>query len=141
MYEIFTKQESGVGEWVVERAGGFWFPGRATTVGLKLRGQLIAGILYEDFNGANISMHVAAEPKAHWLTRSFLYAAFSYPFLQLSCKRVTAIVAESNLDCRRLLLHLGYTVECRFKDAHPDGDLLAFVMFKEDCKWLRFKTF
>ncbi len=136
MYEVFTQQEAGVGEWVVQRAGGFWFPGRAATLGLKLRGQLIAGILYEDYNGANISMHVAAEPKAHWMTRKFMYAIFAYPFLQLGCNRVTAVVAESNTVCCRTLLHVGYKVEAVLKDAHPDGNLLMFVMFKADCRWL-----
>lgn len=135
-YELTVDQTSGVGAWVCAKAGGTWISGRGSSLGLLLHGRLVAGILYEDFNGANIQMHVAAEDGKHWLTRKFLYALFYYPFEQLQCKRVTALVASSNTACRRLLLHVGFVVEAVLTDAHPEGDLIVFMMKKADCKWL-----
>lgn len=136
MYAIITGQSEGVAEWVCQQLKVTWIPGKATAIGLSLRGALIAGVLYEEYNGANISMHVAALPKAHWMTRKYLHVLFDYPFTQLKCKRVTAIVAESNKTCLKVMLHLGFQIEAILKDANPDGNLLVLVMFKADCRWI-----
>jgi RimJ/RimL family protein N-acetyltransferase len=134
---LLTNHDDIVGPWVVEKTGGFWLAGSGTTVGLvdDQKG-LIAGILYQDYNGANVSMHIAAEPGARWMTREFLWAAFHYPFEQLKCKRVTGLVADTNLVARRFDEHLGFSLEATLKDAHIEGDLLVYVMHKKDCRWL-----
>jgi RimJ/RimL family protein N-acetyltransferase len=103
------------------------------------QGELIAGVWYEWFNGANMNMHVAAVPGRRWMTREFLFAAFAYPFNDAGVRRVTGIVAESNHDARRFDEHLGFSLEARLKDAAPDGDLLVYRMFKDECRWLRMK--
>lgn len=139
MKRIVTGEDSRVGPWVCERAGGTWIPGRGTTIGLECDGELVAGVLYEDFNGVNLLMHVAATPDRRWLVRDYLWFCFYYPFVQLGCKRVTGIVPSCNLDARRFDEHLGFVLEATLKDAHPDGDLLVYAMRKEDCRWLNLR--
>lgn len=124
-----------IGLWVCERAGGSWTPGRGQAIGLEQDGELIAGVLYEDFNGANVLMHVAGTGR-RWLTREFLHVAFWYPFEQLGCKRVTGIVPSVNADALRFDTHLGFQLEATLKDAYPGGDLLVLVMRREDCRFL-----
>jgi hypothetical protein len=34
---------------------------------------------------------------------------------------------------------LGFTLETRLKDAAPSGDMLVYVMRREDCKWLNLR--
>lgn len=104
-----------------------------------MRGEVIAGTWFEGFNGSNINMHVAAIPGRRWMTREFLHFSFAYPFLQLGVKRITGIVPESNAAARRFDEHIGFTLEARLKDAAPDGDLLIYRMFKDECRWLRLK--
>jgi len=110
--------------------------GRGTTIGLEKDGELVAGVLYEDYNGANVLMHVAAIPGRKWLNRTFLYICFTYPFVQLDCRRVTGIVPSTNWDALRFDIHLGFEVEAVLKDAHPSGDLMVLRMFRENCRWI-----
>ena len=125
-----------IGPWVCSRAGGSWVAGRGTAIGLERDGELIAGVLYEDYNGANVLMHVAAEPGRRWLNREYLHKCFAYPFGQLECKRVTGVVPSNNLEALRFDLHLGFEVEAVLTGAHPGGDLIVLRMLRENCRWI-----
>lgn len=141
MKQIIVGQDDVVGPWVCERSEGAWHAGRGTTIGLydEEAKELIAGVLYEDWNGANVVMHVSAVPGRRWLTREFLWFCFYYPFEQLNVNRITILVPSNNLEARRFDEHLGFILEATLKDAHPDGDLLLYAMRKEDCRWLNLK--
>lgn len=140
MKSILTGRDSIVGPWVCARAGGTWSVGRGATVGLLDSGKgLVAGVLYEDYNRANLLMHVAAVPGKAWLCREYLWFCFHYPFVQLGCKRITGIVPSVNTQAREFDERLGFTLEATLKDAHPEGDLLVYKMTKQDCRWLNIK--
>ena len=126
-----------IGPWVCERAGGTWLPGRGTAIGLQRDGELVAGVLYEDYNGANVVMHVASDGTGAWLTKAYLRTCFDYPFRQLGCRRVTGIVPSSNEKALAFDQHLGFEVEATLSDAHSDGDLIVLRMKREDCRWIR----
>lgn len=137
---VVVGQDSLVGPWVCQRAGGAWNPARGKTVGLfDTEKGLLAGVLFEDWNGANVLMHVAAVPGRSWLNREFLWFCFHYPFEQLGVKRVTGLVPSSNQDALKFDLNLGFSLEATLKDAHPDGDLLVLAMHKQDCRWLNLR--
>lgn len=109
-------------------------------IGLEKDGELIAGVVYDYYTGTNICMHIAALPGRRWLNREFLWFMFHYPFVQLGVKRLTGIIPESNKESVRFAQGLhGSKLEARLKGAHPDGDMLIFVMFKDDCKYLKEK--
>jgi RimJ/RimL family protein N-acetyltransferase len=129
-----------VGPWVSERAKHFWIPQGAQTIGLfdKEKGKLVAGVIYDRFNGANITGTVAAEGK-QWLSKEFLWYVFYYPFVQLKCKRITGLIQAKNKQSIKFHEHLGFAHEATLKDAHPDGDVLVYVMWAETCRWLQFK--
>jgi RimJ/RimL family protein N-acetyltransferase len=125
-----------VGPWVAERTGGTWFEGRGTAIGkLNEEGDLVAGVLYEDWNGVNINEHIAAE--GNWASKKFLWVMFHYPFCQLKVKRITAPVCSTNEKVIKLVEHMGFTLECRLSQATPRGDLLIYRMFKEECRYIR----
>ncbi len=126
-----------VGPWVSEKTGGQWCKGRGTAIGRIKDGKLIAGVLYEDWNGANIIEHIAAE--GFWANKGFLHLMFDYPFNQLKVKRITAPVAATNAKCINLVTKMGFKLECTLAQANPDGDVHIFRMFKEDCKYLKGK--
>lgn len=106
-------------------------------LGLERDGELIAGVLYDGFNGVNVWMHVAGEPGRKWLTRSFLRAAFAYPFIQLGCTRVSGYVEAWNREARRFDEHIGFTKEAVLRGAASDGgDVILYVMRREDCKYV-----
>ena len=104
-------------------------------IGLQKNDELIAGVLYDDYNGSNIWMHVAAIPGKRWLNRDYLYACFAYPFLQLNVKRISGWVEASNTDARRFDEHLGFQKEAVLTGAARDGgDVIIYRMFKEECR-------
>jgi RimJ/RimL family protein N-acetyltransferase len=126
-----------IGPWVCERAGGQWLPGRGTAIGLERDGELVAGVLYEDYNGANVVMHVASDGTGQWLTAEYLRTCFEYPFGQLGCKHVTGIVPSNNDKALTFDRRLGFEVEAVLAGAHPDGDLIVLHMKREKCRWIR----
>jgi RimJ/RimL family protein N-acetyltransferase len=101
------------------------------------RGEIIACVWYEGYNGANMNMHVAAKPGARWMTREFLWYVFHYPFIECGVKRVTGLVPEMNYAARRFDEHIGFKLEATLKDAAPGGDLRIYTMFKDECRWLK----
>jgi len=123
-----------VGPWVCDRAGGTWVKGRGTAIGRLVDGELVAGVLYEDFTGPNVVCHIAGD--GNWATRGYLGVIFDYPFNQLGVKRITVPVCSANLRCIALVKRMGFIMEARLSRATPAGDLLLFAMFKDDCRYL-----
>ena len=101
--------------------------------------ELIAACWFEKFNGVNMHMHIAAKPGRRWMSREFLRYVFHYPFNECGCKRVTGYVESTNYDARRFDEHIGFKLEATLKDAAPGGDMLVYVMFKDECRWLKIK--
>jgi RimJ/RimL family protein N-acetyltransferase len=126
-----------VGPWVCARAGGTWVNGRGSAIGLIKNGELAAGVLYEDFNGANVICHIAGE--GNWASREFLGLIFDYPFNQLKVKRITVPVSSTNAKSIALVTRMGFELECTLAQATPDGDLHLFRMWRDDCKYLQGK--
>ena len=106
-------------------------------LGLVRDGELVAGVIYEGFNGHNIWMHVAAKPGARWMTRAYLRYCFYYPFIELGCRYVRGYVEASNTAARRFDEHLGFTQAAVLPGAASDGgDVILYVMPKENCRYV-----
>lgn len=123
-----------VGPWVCEKAGGTWQPNRGTAIGLLKDGQLVAGVLYEDWNGANLMCHIRGENG--WANREFLRLMFDYPFNQVKAKRLTAPIQSTNKVAIKFVQKLGFSLECVLSQATPDGDMHLYRLFREECKYL-----
>ena len=123
-------------EWVAKQTNEHGNFGCAVGIGIEHDGKIIAGVVYNEFNGVNMNMHVASDGSAKWLDRKFLWMAFDYPFNQAKVKRITGLVGEGNKAARSFDEHVGFRLETTLKDAHPTGDLLIYVMTRDDCRWL-----
>jgi len=100
-------------------------------------GKINAGVLYEEWNGANIVCHIAGE--GDWANRRFLSVIYDYPFNYVGAKRITVSVKSTNKKSIKLVEKMGFTLECTLAQATPDGDMLLYKMFKHECKYLRGK--
>lgn len=129
-----------VGPWVCERAGGTWIHGKGRCIGqVDSSGKIVAGVLYEGWNGRNIVAHIAGEGKK-WATRYYLGVIFDYPFNQAGVDRVTLTIDDDNQESINLATRMGFTLECSIKQANPrGGDILIYKMFKDECKYLKGK--
>lgn len=117
-----------------------FLPGLGFSEGMKCIGQsrdgrLMAGAVFEGYNGRNVWVHLAGEPGGRWLSRRFLTACMRYVFVVLGCARLSAYVNESNWPSRRFTQHFGFREEARLKGAAKDGgDVLIYVLTREDCR-------
>lgn len=122
-----------VGHWTANRVSGQYFEAGSQAIGLQKGDQIIAGVIYEHFNGKSIVCHMAVEGQ---LTRGFLWTIFDYPFNQLKAEKIILPVASINLNSVKLVLNMGFREEARLLDAHPTGDLVFFTMKKTSCRFL-----
>jgi RimJ/RimL family protein N-acetyltransferase len=106
-----------------------------TAIGWKRGGRLVAGAIFEGFNGVNIWVHLAGAPGGHWLARGFIAATMRYVFVVCGCRRLSAWVDEGNLASARFVEHFGFREEARLKGAAKDGgDVLIYVLTREACR-------
>ena len=105
-------------------------------IGLASGDEMIAGVLFEHFNGQTVWMHVAGKG-GHWLTRKLRHAVAAYPFVQLKVKAVRALISASNTRSVRFARHLGFVPEATLYGAAADGgDAFVFVMRREWCRYV-----
>lgn len=112
------------------------FPEDSPCIGLLEDGKLVGAVVYTMYTGTGVMMSVASSNR-RWLNRPFLRAAFSYPFKQLGCRRVSGLVRVDNKDAQRFDEHLGFKREGLLRSADYDGeDLIMYGMLKDECKWI-----
>ena len=122
--------------WVARRTNEYGDFSASQAIGWERRGELVAGVVYAQWNGPNVVCHIASDGSRRWLTREYLKVMFDYPFSQLGVKRITVCVGEGNSASRRFVEHLGFELEAIHQAAHPTGALLTYRMFRESCKWI-----
>jgi RimJ/RimL family protein N-acetyltransferase len=93
-----------VSEFVSEKAGVLFHP-PFTCMGIEKDGEIIAGVVFNMFEGADI--HVSAAGKG-W-TRGFLADVGEYVFNVLGCERITAVTEQHEIV--RFAERLGGQVE------------------------------
>lgn len=135
LYRIVT-QDDAIGRWVYDRTGGGdWIAGAGSTIAVYRDTAIVAGVTFSQWTGPNIFTAVAVEDRRA-VTRQFLFLCFWYPFEQLQCRRITALVNEDNSASLLAIEHLGFKCEATLEDAAPNGNVIVYRMFKRDCKWL-----
>ena len=108
-----------------------------TAIGLRKNGELVAGAIFEGFNGRNLWVHLAGAPGSRWMTRDYLKLCFAYAFLACGVDRLSGYVNASNAQARRLNEHFGYRQEATLQGAAADGgDVLIYVMWRKDCRFI-----
>lgn len=137
---ILLGRKEQVAEWVLARIkgserslfNGQWYE----AIGFLSGGpDLIGGVVYQNWRGTDIEILGAGRPG--WLTRTHLLAIFTYPFIQLGCNRVTAIVDKRNKHARQFVERLGFKYEGCCREAMPGGaNAIIYGMLKTECRWI-----
>lgn len=122
-----------VGHWTASRVEGSFWEDNSRAIGLAKDGELVAGAIYENWNGRSMVCHLAIEGR---INREFLWTIFDYPFNQIGAQKIIAPVASSNAKSTNLVLNMGFVEEARLSDSHPTGDLVFFTMKKPGCRFL-----
>ena len=137
MLQILIGQTDAVRDFVGEKVGCRDF-GPSEALGVVLDGELVAGVVYNEHRDFDLKMHIAAT-SPRWASRRTIDKLLGYPFRQLKCVRVTAVVPRANHRARALLQKLGFKME----GTHPqawDGRQTAIsygMTRKMASKWIR----
>jgi len=124
---------SEVGQWVAKRIRGGYFEGRSEAIGLKRDGELVAGVIYENWNHKSIWCHIAIEGR---LTPEYLAAIFDYPFNICQVEKIIVPVGSENEESLRLVKKMGFAEEARIKDGRPDGDIVFLTLAHKNCRYI-----
>ncbi|MSQ98136.1 MAG: N-acetyltransferase [Xanthomonadales bacterium] len=122
-----------VGDWVAKRLSGGYFAERSQAIGLEKNADLVAGVIYENWNHRSIMCHIAIEER---ITPSFLGAIFHYPYIVCEVDKIIAPVADDNEASKRLVEKMGFVEEARIKDAYVSGDMIFYTLTRDNCKYL-----
>ena len=125
----------GVRSWVETQTGGSYDP-RSVAIGLYRDNgyyfEILAGIVYDQCNGASVVCHMAAKR----LNREFLRFNAEYAFNQLGVRKIIAPIASGNGRMANLAVKMGFKFQALLTDCDPDGHLMLYTLAKEDCKFL-----
>jgi RimJ/RimL family protein N-acetyltransferase len=126
-------QGPSIGHWVAERIKGAYFEAKSSAIGLLKDEEIVAGVIYENWNGRTITCHIAIETR---LTKSYLKAIFDYPFNICQVEKIIVPVAQNNHKSLKLVKNMGFNEEARIKDATPEGDMIFLTLEREKCRFL-----
>lgn len=130
---MITSDKNVVGPWVARKIFGSFNPANSQAIGMKHGEEITAGVIYENWNHRSIVCHIAIDGP---MTPTYLAAIFHYPFVHLGVDKIIAPVSEGNDRSIRLVEKLGFRLEARLLDAHPDGSLLFYTMKPEQCRFI-----
>ena len=93
------------------------------------------GVFYENYTGSCITATIAVAPGAVF-PKEFLKAIFKYPFKQLGCKKMLALVAGNNWKSIELVTRMGFVAEAEIVDYYPDASMIVYGITPEQCRYL-----
>lgn len=135
--DVLFGADRQVAGWVSARIPDFEASMSARALGVIKQEKLVAGVVFERWNGVHVEAAIAAEPGSSWADRRTLHAIFYYPFVTLDCRAISVSVPMSNLPSLNLATKLGFEPEAMIRYAAHDGSsLIVLKMFRETCKWI-----
>lgn len=127
-----TTDPQWVGPWIASQINGSFSTG-SVVIGLAKDDGLVAGVLYEQWNGRSIVAHIAVTGR---MTPAFVAAIFDYPFRVCGVQKIICPIPSDNARSIRLATNMGFAEEARITDAAPSGDILLYTITKSNCRFL-----
>lgn len=129
--------DAEISQWVARQIPGYAVGPGSRALGVIKRDQLVAGVVFERYNGVHVEVAIAAVTGSRWADRRTLFALFDYPFNQLGCEAITVLVSSTNLESLNLAMKLGFQPQAYVPFAAPDGStLIVLQMFRSACGWI-----
>ena len=133
---VIVFNEPSHGHTIARAAGCNFNPDCDVSISRVRGGELLGGVIYQNFTHESIAMHVAGFSK-QWLTRDLIWVCFHYPFEQLGVKRIFGQVPETNTTALHFDYWFGFKYLTKVDGVFPDGGVIVLVLEKEDCRWLK----
>lgn len=125
-----------IGAWVAARTGQTAVWGDFYAMGVMEGSTVIAGVVFNNFNGANCLVHIAIGKRSRLILDLFR-AVCDYAFNMCKLKRITGMVPTDEPDVIAFDKHLGFREEFVMKDAAASSDMMVLVLTPADAaRWL-----
>lgn len=123
-----------VNAWVAKHIGMPWEQRSGdTALGIVKGKELVAGVVYSDFNGPNVFASIVSKSPVWQRNKRTVAQLFIYPFETLGAARMTCAIASSNRASVRLCERLGFRHEASLLYAAHDGsDRLVYRIFESE---------
>ena len=131
---VFDQKEA-IGEWVAQQVGQTCEWGSFYALGIVRDGQIIAGVVFNNFNGSNATCHIAAPVFTRMLPEMVRHSC-KYAFEFCGLRRLTGMVPSNEPKILAFDKHLGFEEEFVMKDGAPGADMHVLVMWPDKCRWL-----
>lgn len=100
----------------------------------------IVGVIgFFNYRWPNVEVAFYCEDPRWAVNRGGVYAALSYAFDQLKCRRITALVERKNLVARKMVQRLGFKEEGKLRKAGPKGDIFVYGLLREELRIKRYE--
>ena len=136
MAHLVYDQSPRVGAWVATKVGQGASWGDFYAIGVERGQDLIAGVVINNYNGANATCHIAIEQQTKMIVPLF-QAVCDYAFNHCKLKRLTGMVPTNEPHIIAFDKHLGFEEEYVMKNGAPGADMQVLVLWPDDCRWLR----
>lgn len=132
---LLYNHDRELARWAGERLGiRDWGPCRC--IGVIRHGALVAVAVFHQYRHPTIEISFVTAHK-RWATPATVRGILRYPFIQLGCKRITAITEATNQPTRAFLCRLGFREEGYHVDAFDTGDAVTYGLLRRDAaRWL-----
>lgn len=133
---IILGRDRELARWAGDRLGIDNF-GLCITIGVARNDEIVAVAVYNNWRPPNIEItFVTSTPR--WASRENIRLILGYPFLQLGCKRISAMTAIDNDKAQAFLQRLGFKPEGFHPDALPSGDAVSYgLLWPQAQRWIR----
>ena len=122
-----------VGAWVTAQTEGAFHPERSVAIGLDRDGELVAGTVYENWNGKSVVCHIAWQR----VTPAYMAAVYDYAYNVANVDKIIGPISSNHTRALALVSKMGFSEEARIKDAaHDSGDIVLMTQTPDKCRFL-----
>ena len=122
-----------VGAWVTAQTEGAFYPDRSVAIGLERDGELVAGTVYENWNGKSVVCHIAWQR----VTPAYMAAVYDYAYNVANVDKIIGPISSNQTRALALVSKMGFSEEARIKDAaHDSGDIVLMTQTPDKCRFL-----
>lgn len=133
---ILYGYDKPLAEWTAKRLGMIALAEPLSAIGVVQHNQITAAAVFNNYRPPNIEVtFVSSTPR--WASRDAIRQILAYPFLQLGCRRITAICEAHNAQVREFMTRLGFKLEGFHPEALPTGDAMTWGLMRYDAeRWI-----
>lgn len=125
-------------DWICEglKTDKSWLEGEYYTIGFRLGNKLLGGLIYHNIRPHRDLWMTIYTIDKRWCNRRVLKTIFSLAFNLWQVERVSILVSEKNIPCKKLVEKLGFKQEGLLRKYLDDGsDCHFYAMLKTENKW------